>query len=1043
MPLALHLFIADVRRFRALIAGWLLLVGALTAFDGTRAMFEHDFEVTAAAGMARGMLWTATQLVLLVLVARVIQADPPTGSDAFWMTRPIEPRSLLASKLTLLTILVVAAPVLAEAALMAACRMPAPAILRASLQSILVQTLLLVVLASIASLTATVAQFLVLGIASMIAHSGLFFTAAVMYERTQRTSFSFSLVSGEIAGAPKLPVPAGDPTVGRFALAILAGLALIATQYLTRSRARSVPAGAAGLSLAYAVAAVWPWPLLRPIEEVPIFATNPSSLQLHAADSIVLNVGGSDSNGRVTALIGRGQLRVSDIDPGWVPSVALASGSVTLENGQPLSSLASSPSEPVPIDTEYRPPLSEVPRLLLDVRTLMLDSSYRQTATLLIVPDSGLTEATPINGTYDGRFRVTLAFCEIVATIPARAGIVFQDGSYRLTLNETTSGANDAVVVDGRESSAHSLFDRRSAPTYWFYLRNARAGEALSGRGERFGARVGSIGLPTPFLLPLWYTLSRIPPAFDTHGIRVRFPTSYFAQKQPGQDRSNRSLSAEWIAGAELVIVRVTLGATVERTLHIPRVPIGNGALMLLHLLASDVRRFRLAMVAWLCLEVVDTALRVVLPSLEAHQATNTAAGLLPVTAHILAVVLVVLVAQAHPLVGTDAFWMTRPIPRFTLLASKLTLLSMLMIGVPVVCELARMAIDHVPARQMLLVAAQTAVFDALWLALVMAGAVVTGSLAGFATLTGVAIAAMALSIAFSLAYSAIRPSDAPPTSVGPAPPADYSGFVIFVVLMTIAALVPVLVQYRTRSRALAGAAGVVAVVSAFTIPSFLPWTFLKPRLLVPEWAQRESALRLTVDAKTLDFGNRISRSSTRRVWRTGWARLWLNGIEPGWSAAVGLLDATIRLDTGETLQNADGAYAAAVPFEGSIEHPQQTILRRALDVQHLPAFNLQEGERPMVFVTSGSRFAEARFSQGNLLRAIPREPHARGSGRRSAAPRGGLLPGWRLSLSHRRCSLCRGWHLKDSRPTIGRDFLVRSPANISVQLLLAQRANE
>lgn len=575
MVLVLHLFLADARRFRTLSAGWLLLVGALTAFDGVRPTFERDVEVDMAAGMARGMLWTATQLVLLVLVARVIQADPPTGSDAFWMTRPIEPRSLLASKLTLLAILVVAAPVIAEGVLMAACRMPAPAILRASLQSTLFHTLLLVVLGSIASLTATVARFLVLGTASIVASSVLFFTAAVIYERTQRTSFSFSLASGETAGGPKLPVPAGDPTadVGRFALVTLAGLALIATQYLTRLRTRSVPAGVAGLSLAYTVAAVWPWPLLRPIEGVPIFATNPSSLQLHAADSIVLNVGGSDSNGRVTALVGRGQLWVSDIDPGWVPSVALARGSVTLENGQPLASFASSLSEPVPIDAEYRPPLSEVPRRLLDVRTPKLDSGDRPTATLLIVPDSGLTEATPINGTYDGRFHVALALCEIVATMPARPGIVFQDGSYRLALTGVTTGIGDAVVLNGRESGAHSLFDRRSAPTYWFYLRNPRAGEALSGIGERFGARAGSIGLPTPFLLPLWYTLSRIPPAFDTHGIRVGFPTSYFATpNQPGQNGSKRSFSAEWIAGAELVIVRATLSGTVERTLHIPRV---------------------------------------------------------------------------------------------------------------------------------------------------------------------------------------------------------------------------------------------------------------------------------------------------------------------------------------------------------------------------------------------------------------------------------------------------------------------------------------
>jgi hypothetical protein len=49
-------------------------------------------------------LWFTQVLLTFVLVSSVTHADPAVGSDGFWMTRPIAPRALVASKLTLLFI---------------------------------------------------------------------------------------------------------------------------------------------------------------------------------------------------------------------------------------------------------------------------------------------------------------------------------------------------------------------------------------------------------------------------------------------------------------------------------------------------------------------------------------------------------------------------------------------------------------------------------------------------------------------------------------------------------------------------------------------------------------------------------------------------------------------------------------------------------------------------------------------------------------------------------------------------------------------------
>jgi hypothetical protein len=570
--LVLSLLRHDLHGFRALIAGWLLLVIALTFFDGVRPLYERDLDEALGLSMARGLLWIAMQLVGLLLVARVIQADPPTGSDAFWMTRPIAARSLLASKLTLLGGLMVGVPMFAQIVLMAACHMPAGAIARASLQAVLFDTLWLSGVVSIASLTATVAHFLLLGTGAIAASSLM--TAIAMVGRVRTASVGV-LIANQ-AGTPDLPFPARDPTadVVQFILAAVAGFVLIATQYRSRLRTRSVPVGAAGLSVAYAAAALWPWPILRPVDTPPAWASGNSTVQLRASDSITLSsAGGEYPNGRTAQVTGRAQLWVSDLEPGWIPSASLIDASLTLDDRRTLRSSGFWYPAPSPIESTYRSPQSEVARQLLRIQDLAPVSPDTPIQTALVLADLDLSEGAPTSGKYDGRFQINLTRCHLVATLPLRSGVLFQDGPYRLTIDEVTR-SDDAVALLGRESEVHSEFDRRSRPAHWFYLRNTRAGEAITAHTQAFEAGGLSFSLPglNSLTLPLLYGLARFPSAFDTHGISIRFPSFLAASTKSDQAGSRPSLNAEWIAGAELAVVRATREGAVVRTLHIPRV---------------------------------------------------------------------------------------------------------------------------------------------------------------------------------------------------------------------------------------------------------------------------------------------------------------------------------------------------------------------------------------------------------------------------------------------------------------------------------------
>lgn len=105
----------DITSFRTLLWMWAILVGfdCLGFFD--RITLPHasgDAGLIVVAGLALfvagGVASFAFQmLLLLLLIVRVIHADPLTESDAFWRTRPISRGALLAEKMLFIALLLV------------------------------------------------------------------------------------------------------------------------------------------------------------------------------------------------------------------------------------------------------------------------------------------------------------------------------------------------------------------------------------------------------------------------------------------------------------------------------------------------------------------------------------------------------------------------------------------------------------------------------------------------------------------------------------------------------------------------------------------------------------------------------------------------------------------------------------------------------------------------------------------------------------------------------------------------------------------------
>ena len=120
-----HLLAADLRRHRVLVAFW-LLVAASTANPGWRAAaLAIDPALRGWLHCSEACYGWRNCCCGSSCVGAVVQTHPLVGSDAFWTTRPIPPRSLLASKLALLGVATVVAPAFARAVLMAAYGVPA------------------------------------------------------------------------------------------------------------------------------------------------------------------------------------------------------------------------------------------------------------------------------------------------------------------------------------------------------------------------------------------------------------------------------------------------------------------------------------------------------------------------------------------------------------------------------------------------------------------------------------------------------------------------------------------------------------------------------------------------------------------------------------------------------------------------------------------------------------------------------------------------------------------------------------------------------
>ena len=162
-----HLVWHDIRALRLPLIAWLLLLlaqAAVMAFGpGLIDQEAPRATIVTFAGFLAGARLAFTTLLTVLL----IQRDSPVGTTAFWLTRPIRPAAMAASKTLSAALLLVVPPAVVGWVLFTALGLPQGDVLSGVWELVLEQAMIVGLSAMGAAITATIPQFAVVAVAAV------------------------------------------------------------------------------------------------------------------------------------------------------------------------------------------------------------------------------------------------------------------------------------------------------------------------------------------------------------------------------------------------------------------------------------------------------------------------------------------------------------------------------------------------------------------------------------------------------------------------------------------------------------------------------------------------------------------------------------------------------------------------------------------------------------------------------------------------------------------------------------------------------------
>jgi hypothetical protein len=554
MTLVRHLLAKDFRRLRWLLLAWLAIVISRVVAATVRPELAFEgLAVQAAVENVSQLLMMIDLPVFVLLVSWLVHDEPLIGADAFWLTRPIPPMTLMTAKLTFATVLLIGAPALTQAVLVAvALRSPGHAS-RLIWTLLFSQVLWSAILIALATLTASLTRYLLTLVAG--AAAAAFAISALL---------TLLLMTAEERGYPGEMMPDMMPDmttviVVSWLTVAVAGM-VIALQYRLRRRRIAICVGAIGLIVSVVAAEAWPWRFGRPSEPDP---------GAWARDAVT-----------VAAVLDRGEpyvtdeasirrrslkkqiaapLRLAGVPPQYgirsigVRSALEIAGGPTLQSAE--GSMVSVPRDPG--DERASDYMAPVRAALLPSRLVgRLDRpQFAQWPIVLTVNADDYARYRRVPGRLTATIAAFLQESRLVASIPLDEGRMVRIGSTQVELKRVVRRPDGCSILirEIRESTGRPGIPR----SYQYFLRNTERGEAVLGVSEQILSR--GVPFATSFFVG-WSVEGAGGSAFGFVDHIERYPAP-FSEAGP--------IDADWLASADVAVVETVYAGRVSRSLVI------------------------------------------------------------------------------------------------------------------------------------------------------------------------------------------------------------------------------------------------------------------------------------------------------------------------------------------------------------------------------------------------------------------------------------------------------------------------------------------
>ncbi len=249
-----------------------------------------------------------------------------------------------------------------------------------------------------------------------------------------------------------------------------------------------------------------------------------------------------------------------------------------------------------------------------------------------------------------------------------------------------------------------------------------------------------------------------------------------------------------------------------------------------IHLFKKDFRHLRVLLVLWLFLVVlqsvlIGTGLAAAAGDVVLQIIFSMIGMLIPLLQYIALVVIIPLLVQDEPLVGTTAFWFTRPMARQDLLASKGLFIGALLVLPPLLAELIMLICNGVTPRHVLLAVPEVLLTQLCTVLTIWVLASLTRTFARFAVVGIIVVIAMWLVMA-GLAIAQLLQGDVF-KKLNEFSLTESRGVVASAVVIVLCSIA-IVHQYLTRKTARTIAMACLAAAATVAITSAWPVDFLK-----------------------------------------------------------------------------------------------------------------------------------------------------------------------------------------------------------------------